>query len=163
MPNWCMNTATITGDYSTLEAIAEAVKENRLLEYLAPIGEWDYATAVDTWGTKWDVSGVDWELNPETQELTLSFDSAWSPPIGAYMKGEERHGITVTAYYYEPGMWFAGVYADSEECFYEIDFNDKHWRDGIPQDVIDTWNLEDEYLNHLEYISQDEEEELNAD
>ena len=160
MPNWCMNTVAITGDYATLEAIAEAVKNDRLLEYLAPIGEWDYSTAVDTWGTKWDVSGVDWELNPETQELTLNFNSAWSPPIGAYTKGEAAHGISVTAYYYEPAMWFTGIYADGEEHFYTIDFNDKNWREGIPLDIIETWNLEDEYLNHLDYISEDEEEEV---
>lgn len=157
MPNWCMNTATISGDIKTLENIEKAAKENNLLEYLSPIGEWEYNTAINTWGTKWDVSEVESYIDYDEGELVLNFDSAWSPPIGAYQTGEELHNISVMAYYYEPGMEFVGKYSDGEDQHYNLAFSDKNWRETIPDDIIDTWNLEDEYTTYLDYMADNED------
>jgi hypothetical protein len=46
--------------------------------------------------------------------LNTYFDSAWSPPIGAYDKLVEL-GFTVDAYYYEGGMAYAGTYSDGND------------------------------------------------
>ena len=158
MPNWCMNSVEIVGDVETLEAIAAAAKEGKLLEYLAPIGEWDYNTAVEAWGTKWDVTCDDPHLDLDSNTLTMHFDSAWSPPVNAYQKGEESHDIRITAYYYEPGMMFTGKYADFE---YSLDFEDENWKDDIPDDIIDHWDLESEYESWKEWQQEDEEEDTN--
>jgi hypothetical protein len=74
-----------------------------------------YDYCVNEWGTKWDV-GEDGasDIHPDGTMLNTYFDSAWSPPIGAYEKLEQL-GFTVDAYYYEGGMAFAGTYSDGNE------------------------------------------------
>ena len=158
MPNWCMNSVEIVGDLADLEAIAEAAKEERLLEYLAPIGEWDYGKAVDTWGTKWEATNMDYTLDHDNNTLTLNFDSAWAPPVDAYAKGEENHDIRITAYYYECGTSFAGKYEDHCDYEYSLDFENENWKEGIPDDVIDHWDLDNEYENWKEWNTEEEEE-----
>ena len=159
MPNWCMNSVEIVGDVETLEAIAEAAKEGKLLEYLAPIGEWDYGKAVETWGTKWDVTCEDPYLDPDSNTLTLNFDSAWGPPTEAYFTGVDRHNVSITGYYYESGMMFAGKYEDGYDNSYEVDFENENWKDDIPDDIIDHWDLESEYESWKEWQQEEENED----
>lgn len=73
--------------------------------------EWKLAK----WGTKWDVSNEDSDLEvPEdATSVDINFDSAWSPPIEFYGQMEAL-GFKVTAYYWEPGMNYCGQYADGE-------------------------------------------------
>lgn len=48
MPNWCNNTLKITTtDVNFIEAATAAYKNNNLLNFLVPIGEWDYNLAVE--------------------------------------------------------------------------------------------------------------------
>jgi len=157
MPNWCMNSAIISGPIVTLENIVEAIKQDKMLEHFAPIGDWDYGLAVDAWGTKWEPSDVDYHLDIDSGTLMLNFDSAWSPPIDAYDTAMERLGVEISASYYEPGMMFVGSYDNGDDEAYEIDFEDEHWRDAIPEDLIDHWGLDDEFDNWKEW--QDDEEE----
>ena len=79
-----------------------------------------YDFCVNEWGTKWDVGGDGMEVDPATVEtdVTLCFDSAWSPPIGIYESMVEQ-GFSIRAYYYEPGMAFAGIWEDGDDDFYE--------------------------------------------
>jgi hypothetical protein len=81
-----------------------------------------YDFCVARWSTKWDVGGDDGyaqELNEGDTSITLSFDSAWSPPIGVYEALVEQ-GFTVKAYYYEPGMCYAGVWDNGDDNYYEL-------------------------------------------
>jgi hypothetical protein len=82
-------------------------------------GNW-YDYCVNEWGTKWDVGGDDYnEPYQETaNDIILSFDSAWAPPIAA-MEKLEALGFSVRLYYYEPGMAFAGIYEDGHDDYYE--------------------------------------------
>lgn len=159
MPNWCNNSVEITGSAETLEAMAAAAKEGKLLEYFAPIGEWDYETAVDTWGTKWDVTCDDPHFDPDTNTLTMHFDSAWGPPTEAYPKAEEAHDVRITAYYYECGMMFAGKYEDGYDESFDLDFDDENWKDDIPDDIVEHWDLDYEYENYKEWNEQEENED----
>ena len=55
MPNWCSNHIVIEGPKDKVEAIwskATDESDDGLLGALHPIGEWDYHTAIDQWGTK---------------------------------------------------------------------------------------------------------------
>ena len=77
-----------------------------------------YDWQVNEWGTKWDICEASVTPEPDGYKATLSFDTAWSPPIQAYAKLEEL-GFTIKAYYYEPGMCYAGIYEDGEDDCYE--------------------------------------------
>jgi hypothetical protein len=77
-------------------------------------GNW-YDFCVGEWGTKWDVGGQGQsDIHPDGKMLHTSFDSAWSPPVNAYVKLEEL-GFGVNAMYYEGGMAYAGAYGDGND------------------------------------------------
>ena len=83
-------------------------------------GNW-YDFCVNEWGTKWDVGGDDYNepILETPNKITMSFDSAWAPPITA-MDKLEALGFSVRLYYYEPGMCFAGVYEDGHDNYYDL-------------------------------------------
>jgi len=77
-------------------------------------GSW-YDFNIANWGTKWDVQSDNVEI-ADTNTVTASFDSAWSPPITAYERLTEL-GFEIEAFYYEPGMQYVGKWVDGEdEC-----------------------------------------------
>jgi len=79
-----------------------------------------YDFCINEWGTKWDVGGSDAIINEgHFNNLTMSFDSAWAPPINAYIALEQL-GFQVRAYYYEPGMQFCGIFEDGYDEYYEL-------------------------------------------
>lgn len=80
-------------------------------------GNW-YDFCVNEWGTKWDIGADGNPAQDIPGGLMLGFDSAWSPPIGAYEKLVEL-GFSIRAMYYEPGMAFAGIWEDNIDNFYE--------------------------------------------
>lgn len=77
-----------------------------------------YDWQVANWGTKWDICEASCTAADDGYAATLSFDTAWSPPIAAYEKLMEL-GFTIKAFYYEPGMCYAGVWEDGNDNFYE--------------------------------------------
>jgi hypothetical protein len=121
MPNWCSNNFSITGNVESIKDLWEAAQtagpdgDFGLLNAIAPIGDWDYGTAVDTWGTKWDVSDEGLEFidhGDGTASITGWFESAWAPPIGAYEQlAADFDSCIIEASYFEPGMDFAGFWS----------------------------------------------------
>ena len=160
MPNWCMNTITVSGTKEKMDALVAAAQEDKLLEFLNPIGEWDYGKAWEEWGTKWEVREATVD-GPEEIEgdyfAYLSFDTAWSPPIAAYRNAQEIHDIKISASYYEPGMCFVGLYDLDEDNCYEVDYANDDWADDIPSDLISEWSLDDDYENWKEYQEEYED------
>ena len=81
-----------------------------------------YDFCVNEWGTKWDVGGgdgIDHTMEDDGgHRLSVSFESAWAPPCAAYEKLVEL-GFEVRAFYYEPGMAFAGVWDNGSDDYYE--------------------------------------------
>lgn len=81
------------------------------------------------WGTKWDVGGEYATIEEmDKNELFLSFDSAWSPPIEAYGKLIEM-GFEIFATYYEPGCDFIGEYENGEDHCFEIENAPDHLKE----------------------------------
>jgi len=79
-----------------------------------------YDFCINEWGTKWDVGGDDAIFTEHGENsLTMSFDSAWAPPINAYIALEQL-GFQVRAYYYEPGMQFCGIFEDGYDEYYDL-------------------------------------------
>jgi hypothetical protein len=166
MPNWCSNNLTINGDVETLSQLKEIIESDGegLLEAIAPIGEWEYGTAVESWGTKWDISaeGLEFVDNGDgTATIEGWFQSAWSPPIEAFQKlANDWDSCFIELMYEECGMCFVGCW-DSEgaDDHYEYDsFTSANIRDNIPNYLVDAFGL-DEQLAEYE---QEEEETADA-
>jgi hypothetical protein len=122
-------------------------------------GNW-YDYCVNEWGTKWDVGAEGYEVEVENGRLTMSFDSAWSPPIAAYEKLHEM-GFEVRAYYYESGMCFAGIWDDGCDDFYDLSQcrNADEMEDLLPT-VLDEMFCISEGMREYEEEMAEEEEEL---
>jgi len=84
-----------------------------------------YDYCVDEWGTKWDARDATYDL--DDNQVTIYFDTAWSPPIGIY-HALENMGFKVEATYVEQGMGYFGYYRDGKDAEYdlaEIDHEDE--------------------------------------
>lgn len=127
MPNLCCNVVTLRhADPVMIERAAKAFDRGELLNEFMPLpenlkedGSW-YDWCIKNWGTKWDVGGDGRDPITDPNQIELSFESAWSPPIEAYRAMEEM-GFEVEAYYYEPGIAFTGCYMNG--CEDTIDFS----------------------------------------
>jgi hypothetical protein len=81
-----------------------------------------YSWCVAEWGTKWDIGSDEAEYNQakiENGAIWVRFNSAWSPPTGAYEKLSAM-GYRITAYYYEPGCDFCGEWIEGQEETFSI-------------------------------------------
>ena len=120
MPNWCSNQIRIEGPVEEIDRIWDIIEDtdtdDGLLTAIAPLdSEWEYNTAIDHWGTKWDIK--DHNLTKEVYEyngqkrgiLEGYFESAWGPPSEALdkwlNKSEDYEGEML---WYEPGNDFCG-------------------------------------------------------
>ena len=170
MPNWCMNKLTVSHeDKVMIDKFEKAYRNDWTIETFYPtprdpgdptmmMGEgkamskddkpnnnW-YLWRLQNWGTKWDVGCQDgYGLEPTRvdNELSMTFDSAWSPPLGFYERLVVL-GFDVQASYFEPGMSFAGIWHNGTDDSYE-----GHWND-FPE------SLRDEFSMHEYYDSMEE-------
>jgi hypothetical protein len=120
-------------------------------------GNW-YDYCVNEWGTKWDVGAEGYEVEIENGGLTMSFDSAWSPPLEAYAKLEAL-GFEVRAYYYESGMCFAGVWEDGNDDFYDLSQcrNADEMEDLLPTVLDEMFCISEGVREYQEENEEDEE------
>jgi len=181
MPNWCLNTLTITADpnlvptgvdYSPIEKLIVANNtEEHFLQHMRPMPDelkettapndsginW-YNWRVENWGTKWEVSAdVDWD--EETKTLHVTFDSAWAPPIEALQYWADQHPeFCLELSYWEPGMAFVGSWSSlgADEHYNYAEYTSKTVREHIPDYLVDHWALEDE-LRSIEEMNEEEE------
>ena len=101
---------TVSGFMGEDQREAHEAQQKRNVEKYGYANWYDYCVA--EWGTKWDVGEQgNQDIHPDGRMLHTYFDSAWSPPIGAYEKLEQL-GFRVNALYYEGGMAFAGSYGE---------------------------------------------------
>jgi hypothetical protein len=155
MPNWCQNNLTIEHeDRAKVMEFVHAYKEGKVCDHYLPVpkdekGEviidesspdyW-YNWCLNNWGTKWDIGSNHDEmygLHPTIvdNQATMTFESAWSPPIGLYKKLYQL-GFSVKATYFEPGMAFCGLFEDGEDNYIEYTH-----KDMIPKIIWDEYNL----------------------
>jgi hypothetical protein len=157
VPNWCNNAVIIEHENTyMIDKIEKACKDGNLLAVLRPLpgGEWNYDWCVSNWGTKWDVDPH--YYNREGNSISISFDSAWSPPIEAYQFAESELGYYIRAYYIESGMCFSGEYESGElwDRGYPTDKNDlEKYLDECSDDMIVELGLEE----YFEWLLEDEE------
>ncbi len=125
MPNWCENRLWVYGygkdaTKQALEFLEKSKDEHSELVFnkLVPldpndINAWDYDTAVDMWGTKWnpcDAVMVDKVLEGEYVALEYSFLTAWAPPLNWLAAVSRKFpALLFLAAYFEPGVGYMGI------------------------------------------------------
>ena len=146
-------TTTSYGDPDK-QAAADAVREAATVA--TGYQSW-YDFCVARWGTKWDVgSDGSIEVDEDGLGFSASFDSAWSPPTGVFEALVEQ-GFEVVAYYYEPGMCFAGKWDNGiDDCYSEWG-DSQGAKDTLPEDLDDMFGISE---SQAEY---EEEERLQDD
>ena len=98
-----------------------------------------YDFCVSEWGTKWEANNI--SVNCDSDQLIeLSFDTAWSPPLGFYEKMVDL-GFTVDGYYYEPGCAFVGHWDNGADDCYEIPSDADAVRGSIPEYLDDYFGI----------------------
>ena len=140
MPNWCSNTVTVEhADPTMIDKFEQAVRDGNLFQTFVPLSEWSWDDAVESWGTKWDISNgevID-RLMPEA--VCVGFETAWSPPCAFYDELMEQ-GFTVNGQYFESS--FVGQYVNGEEVSFDIDPDDLS---NIPDDLNEQWGITEMY------------------
>ena len=148
-----------TAGYFSNEAdqIALEAKTKSNLEKYGFANWYDWNCA--NWGTKWDaydIEIVSEHYEGDTAELSLTFDTAWAPPIAFYEKMEEL-GFSVLGMYNEFGCAFCGVYEDGYDEYVEYNSDTL---DRIPTEVNDQFGITDTLA---EWEAYDEEEEMSTE
>ena len=125
-----------------------------------------YDFSVNEWGTKWDIGGSDGNAtdipdgNGVVRGLSLSFDSAWAPPITAYERLME-HGFKIEAWYYEPGMAFCGKWEDGVDDYYEYSgMNSDEVADTLPPELDEMFCISE---SMADWESEQENEDIDLD
>lgn len=161
MPNWCSNTLKMSGSTEQVDRLEKYLQKNDddhgLLNYFVPepldppngnpsdaLPGW-YNWRVNNWGTKWEVEVVG--LKRKGNTLTMSFDSAWAPPVKAY-EAMHSQGWDIEACYWEPGMCFAGEWVNG---------NDNYLEYGSPGEVEEYLPLADRELGIADAMKEWEE------
>ncbi len=131
-------TDTTEGSYGDAleQARLTAQREGNIKTY--GYASW-YDFAIGEWGCKWDISnggdGYKIKKVDNGYSVTLSFDTAWSPPINFYDKLVELE-FTVDAMYYEPGVNFCGQYYDgSDETFELNNLSSEEVKEHLPPEL----------------------------
>ena len=137
VPQALLITAGYLGDTVEQAALVEKEKEN-----LKTYGykNW-YDFCIGEWGTKWDAkTEYDEPYTMEGNQVTIYFDTAWSPPMEIYYALEEM-GFEVEATYVEQGVGYIGYYANGEDhCeemnqFYPAPTDDPDMEDSAMDEI----------------------------
>jgi hypothetical protein len=120
-------------------------------------GNW-YDYCVNEWGTKWDIGADGNPAQDIPGGLMLGFDSAWSPPIGAYEKLLDL-GFTIRAMYYECGMAFAGIWEDGNDDFYEYgSMSSTEIVETLPEELDEAFGISESVAEWEEENKEEENE-----
>lgn len=90
-----------------------------------------YHWNIQNWGTKWDVysdhiTPEDMGWNEECNEISFSFDTAWSPPTQWFSRAAEQFpALRFVLHYAEPGCYFAGDLIGENGKVTDIPYTDK--------------------------------------
>ena len=169
MANYCWNYAVLSGGKAALDEIQERFSKYNDFNYFIHFG--DYVLKKETptnteeyylYGTKW------WDFNVDERTdvtMTISGDSAWSPPLELLRQMSEVYNITIEGEYAESGMDFAGFFTCEDGCLNDnemtyFEFQLEGDRDYAINEVIDMLSGLGEELNEDEYpqLTQQEKE-----
>jgi hypothetical protein len=156
MPNWCENVVMIKGTPGDILKVKELLKDDNsvysfqniipcppaLLNTSAPnrneqnaqfnlskygAKDW-YDWCVENWGTKWGASSASMILD-DTDQISYSFETAWTPPIPVHDKLAEMFPNTnIFVNYDESGCDFSGYrYYENGELSKKYEYNTSYY------------------------------------
>lgn len=195
MPNWCNNYIKISGDEGTIRTLTSVIKSLKSSDDDGPsddvfkslIGlpqhmsdgdykeKW-YDTNIEWFGTKWDISYEEHSFTFSKDEITLSCETAWSPPIPFLENLCKMYKVNAYLFYSEGGVGFAGestfnwvngeleVYDD--ECGYLEGIykysNEEFWSEVEyrADSILDEDQSLEDFLGEFEFVSDKDKEEL---
>jgi hypothetical protein len=193
MPNWCSNSIVITGDKDKIKKINEVLlsmdktttesgifealvgRDENITEEQYQNGGW-YQHNNDRYGCKWDVSLKNAVIGTDSDDcITMSPQTAWSPPKEFCILLAKQYGVDVTLEYSEPGCDFAGrvdispdgveeeenyeyleglYFMDEDSFWMEVQSNLEYEFDEEEQRPLEDW------LNDFEFVSDSDKQEL---
>lgn len=110
-----------------------------------------YDWNIQNWGTKWDFPSQEGgDVSISNGKISVSFDTAWAPPVGVYAKLRE-HGFDVRALYYEGGMGFGGIWENGDDYCEDNP-------DLFPRELIDAFDIQFESDLELEEKKEEKKE-----
>ena len=109
-PNWD-EIPNENGEYSKMETMTlsngEVVDTCKRWSDGRQDDRW-YSWRIAHWDTKWDLYDLDWEDEDDCY-MNVTFNTAWSPPESICYKLRELYpDLSISWFYDEPGMEFAG-------------------------------------------------------
>lgn len=143
-------------DISLQYATTDEEKAKVLEPTISENNWWDWR--VQHWGTKWEIDTDDRGTHRFENHLIVSFDTAWSPPIGIFEALMEQ-GFSVSAMYYEGGCCFCGSWVDGEDDFYNIENNYKWVLKNIPNRIDEEFCISE---NMMEWNLSELSDEIEA-
>ena len=172
MPNWCYNNLTITGDEKNLKRIKFRLEDIEKKDISSPgvfmalvgrdqsielneyqHGEW-YDANINYWGCKWDVSYDESGVEYSDDSITMSFNSAYSPPIPFIQHLGRLFNVQCELYYEEPSCDFCGKsYFNNEDGLTEEDYT---YNEG--RFVFDKDNFFESIDGDIEYLIESDED-----
>lgn len=171
MPNWCLNYLNVTGHNGQIEEIRDAFCKETPFERLIGSPQLDSRlSAIEKYGTKWDIQPCEPSdihyLKDGMATFSVSFETAWSPPMPFLVAMCEKYNVSATMEYEEPGCDFAGtieVNGDGslcDRCFtylegiYRQD-EDRLWDVEI-NDLFENAKNVEEVMQRLSFLTDDE-------
>lgn len=110
-----------------------------------------YFWRLENWGCQ-----NDWLFQFEQSgdlELRAHFTTHYSPPVAALQHGAAQHGFRFRLLYCETGGGFCGIATEEKNEEFEITFDRPPIEDGVPQELVDAFELDEVYL---EFDADDE-------
>jgi len=172
MPNWCYNHLTITGDKENLDRIKFHLEDIENKDNVSPgifmalvgrdqsleLNEYEnggwYDSNVSYWGTKWDVSYNESGVEYSDDTITMSFQSAWSPPIPFIQHLGRLFNVECELYYEEPGCDFCGKsYFNNQDGLVEDDYT---YNEG--RFVFDKENFFESIDGEIDYLFENDDD-----
>ena len=195
MPNWCNNYIKISGDESTIRTLTSVIKSlkssddngpsDKVFQSLIGLpphmsdGDYEekwYNTNIEWFGTKWDISYEEHMFTFDKDEITISCETAWSPPIPFLQNLCQMYKVNAYLFYSEGGVGFAGettfnwvdgeleVYDD--ECGYLEGIykysNEEFWSEVEyrADSILDEDQSLEDFLSEFPFVSDEDKVEL---
>jgi len=171
MPNWCNNYITISGDKEKMKPIYDFFKDKEttdadclVMSSLVPhdeeyekieaSGEYLLNPQVNFYGTKWDFSIGEANVNDITEEcITFGPQTAWSPPSEFCRRLTAKYDVRVEIKFDEPGIGFVGEEEfKGGEMIGQIFYED--YLEGMYHLEPDSF-WENEVYNNMEYCKEE--------
>jgi len=150
MPNHTDNRVTLShADSQKIDAIYNVMNtdDTELLNHIIPmppeeeIASGWYDWRLDNWGTKWDI--YETHCNRiDANTLSMTFYTAWSPPIPVFDKLVDM-GFEVNARYLDEGWMYIGEYDNGED-----------WMTDNVEGVVDTRPELDDEFDISQYLEE---------